>query len=245
MTDFNKVYQVTKDLNILYAEDNATFQEETNEVLSILFKKVTLANDGQEAIDMYKQYFTDTSSYYDIVITDMNMPYIDGIKLTKLIYELNSKQPIIVISGYTDTNNLVNFINIGVSQFLFKPIDSDKILSILFKIANEILELKSKQSIDSKILHLNDNYYWDSSEHTLYSNNVPVKLTRREILLLQLFIKNKNRISTYEEIFILLWKDEQYKATVQHLKTIISNFRKKIPYQKIESISKVGYKLKF
>ncbi len=242
MIDFNTVYDVTKDLTILYVEDDTNFREDTCDVLLTLFKNVDLSVDGQDAIEKYMSYFQYNKKYYDIVITDVKMPNLNGVELTKLIYEENKNQPIIVVSAYNDSSNLLEFVNIGIQQFIVKPIDADKMLEILYKVAQNILILE-KTILITQICNLNNNYTWDSIKNLLYCGKDIIKLSYKEIILMNLFIKNNDKISTYEEMFILLWQDEQHKASVQQLKPIVSNLRKKIPFQKIESISKIGYRL--
>ena len=242
MIDFNTVYNVTKDLTILYVEDDENFREDTSDVLLTLFKRVDLAVDGKKGIDKYLSYLKQEDKYYDIVITDVKMPIINGLELTKLIYKENITQPIIVISAHNDWENLLEFVNIGIKQFLVKPIDSNKILEILYEIGNNILTLQQNK-INLDIFKLNNNYHWDCINSLLYCGKDIVKLTNKELLLMKLFMKNKYITSAYEEIFIALWQDEQYRASVQQLKPLISNLRKKIPFQRIESLSKVGYRL--
>jgi len=242
MIDFNKVYNVTKNLTVLYVEDDKNFREDTCDVLSTLFKKIDLAFDGKDGIEKYLSYFTKNSKYYDIVITDVNMPIINGVDLTKLIYKENDTQPIIVISAHNESKYLLEFVNLGIKQFIMKPIDADKILESLYKVSSNIVN-KSKNIINLKLEELNNNYYWNYEENQLYIDKKIIKLSQKETILMKLFMKNKNRVSTYEEIFLVLWEDEQHKASLQQLKPLISNLRKKIPYQKIESLSKVGYKL--
>ena len=243
MTDFNCVYNVTKTLTILYVEDDKEFQENTSEVFNMLFKTVDTADDGQDGLDKYISYFKENEKHYDLVITDVNMPHLNGIKLTKLIYEINKSQNIIVVSAYNDSETLLEFLNIGIKQYLIKPIHSNKILDVLFEVATQILD--SKTSKDNSIEKLNQNYYWNYKDESLYFNNYSIYLTQRELLLMKLFMKNKNKISIYNEIFLKLWADEAYKVTVNHIKPIISNLRKKLPHQKILNISKIGYKIEF
>jgi DNA-binding response OmpR family regulator len=244
MVDFNSVYDVTKTLDILYVEDDKEFQENTTEVLNMLFSKVDIASNGKDGIDSYLSYFETNNKYYDIVITDVNMPYINGIELTKLIYKENKSQPIIVVSAYNDSENLLEFVNIGIKQFLIKPLDSNKILDILFEVANEIIDTKVIV-IDTYVEKLNNNYYWNYEQKQLYCDNHNIILSYKELLLMILFMKNKNKTSIYNEIFTELWGDDAYKIMPSQIKPIISNLRKKLPHQKILNISKVGYRLEF
>ncbi len=210
----------------------------------MLFKKVDTATNGKDGIDKYLSYFKQHNQYYDIVITDVNMPKLSGIELTKLIYEENKQQPIIVVSAYNDSGNLLEFVNIGIKQFLIKPLDSNKILDILFEVANEILD-KKNQTENTSIKKLNGNYSWNYDEELLYCDKDNITLPYKELLLMKLFIKNKTKATTYEEIYVELWKNDSYKITPNQIKPIISTLRKKLPYQKILNLSKIGYKLEF
>ncbi len=243
MITFDNVYNVTKDFNILYVEDDKEFQENTKEVLDMLFKQVDIASNGREGIDNYIGYFQEHQRYYDIVITDINMPYINGIELTKLIYKENKAQPIIVISAYNDSDNLMEFVNIGIKQFITKPLDSNKILETLYEIAIEILDMPENMVVDNNIVKLNNDYYWNYDDNQLYCDNYNISLSYKELLLMKIFMKNKSKPTIYDEIFVALWGDDAYKISPNQIKPIISNLRKKLPHQKIINLSKVGYKL--
>lgn len=72
-----------------------------------------------------------------------------------------------------------------------------------------------------------------------------MKLTSKEQKLLQLFIKNKEKISSVNEILFELWDTNEDLATKENLKPIISRLRKKIPSLTIEAIYNLGYRLVF
>ncbi|MEA3513039.1 MAG: response regulator [Campylobacterota bacterium] len=86
MVDFNSLHQLTKNLNVLYIEDDKNFRDETKDLFENIFKSVDIAFDGEMGLSLYKQYFKNYFSYYDIVITDISMPKMDGIELIKSIY---------------------------------------------------------------------------------------------------------------------------------------------------------------
>ncbi len=242
MIDFNSVYKVSNTLNVLYVEDDKEFRKNTTDVLDMLFNVVDTASNGKEGIDKYFDYFKEHSKYYDIVITDVNMPYLNGVDLSKLIYKENKIQPIIVVSAHNDSSDLMEFVNIGIKQFIMKPLDSNKILDTIYEIAVEILEVVDIP-VDTTTESLNNNYYWNYDDSQLYFDNYNIALSYKESLLMELFMKNKNKPTVYNEIFRELWGDDAYRITPSQIKPIISNLRKKLPYQKILNLSKVGYKL--
>jgi DNA-binding response OmpR family regulator len=243
MIEYSELYKLTSKLTILYIEDDVDFKEETCEILESLFRKVIIADDGMEGLVKYKKYFDDNHSFIDLVVSDVNMPRLNGVELTKEIYKLNPEQFIIIISAYNDSDHLLEFVNVGIEYFLTKPLDLDTTMQLFYDTSLKILE-KKDVSGEKSIIELNSDFYWNKKESLLYCKDSMVKLTFKERSLMQLFIKNQNKITTNDEIFNYLWEDIEF-ASAHNLKCIVSRLRKKLPNLEIENISKLGYKLKF
>ena len=126
----------TKNLKILYAEDDLELQEQTKEFFEVLFSSVTIVNDGALALEAYKK------ESFDIVISDIKMPNMDGIGLTTKIREINHDQCIIIVSAYNDNDYLLKFINLNIRQFIQKPIDVDNMLETLYHTSKAIVNEK-------------------------------------------------------------------------------------------------------
>jgi len=246
MADFNDVYNLTKNLKVLYIEDDFNFKKETSEIFNDIFSSVTTANNGEEGLNKYKNYFTENKKYFDIVLTDLNMPKKDGLNLIKEIYEINQYQVIIVISAYNTQENLLELVNIGIEQFLTKPLKYDNMLETFIQSANKIIKNNhnDKEKKSSNIL-LNNDYYFDTKTELLMHNNAIVKLTKKEYELMKLFIKNGSKITLFDEIYSKLWTYEPHIASQESLKPLISRLRKKIPGNTIENIYGLGYKIIF
>lgn len=127
-----------KDLNILYAEDNPYIQATTARTLELLFANVHLASDGVEALELYK------NKNIDVVLLDYIMPHIDGYEVARKIKQDNKNIPIIIASGYTYKEKLLNLQELEVAQFLEKPLKYDELISALKKVSSII---KTNQSI--------------------------------------------------------------------------------------------------
>lgn len=242
MINFRTLYQMTKNLNILYIEDDTSFLKETTEVFQELFNTVDTACNGEEGLNQYLLFFENYSKHYDMVVTDINMPKMDGIELIKKIYEINHKQIIIVISAHNEPQYLLELVNMGIEQFLLKPNNYDTILNIFYRSTQKLLQMNQPEEEILKIM-LENNIYWDKQSNTLWQNNEIIKLTKNETLLMKIFIKNKTKISTLQEIFHILWQDEPHLASTKTLKSIISRLRKKLPDTTIENVYSLGYRL--
>lgn len=233
----------TKDLNILFAEDHNELREGLSEILNSFFKNVTTVKDGQEALDLYVNNFIDNKSAYDIVLSDIQMPQMNGVELTKEIYNLNPSQIVIIISAHDESKYLLPLINLGIEYFITKPIDYEEFMNVLQNSAQKFSNLSSIETIDNKTqIKLSDDTVFDKHNSALLKNGQNVYLTKYEILFLQLLTKQMGKIFPNEEIvefFSLV--DESIDA--QNIRKLVSKLRKKLPANSLESIYAVGYKM--
>jgi diguanylate cyclase (GGDEF)-like protein len=125
-----------KNFTLLFIEDDADTQEHIKMLLEDDLKEIYQAYDGREGLELYKQKSP------DIVLTDINIPYLNGLELATQIKAIKQQQPIIMISAFDDKENLMSSINIGSDGFIAKPIDVDLLFSRLNAVAQE-LEHKS------------------------------------------------------------------------------------------------------
>ncbi len=143
--DIKNLKKYTQNLKVLYAEDETLLRTSTTVLLNSFFDHVDAVADGSEAIALYKKHHEDTNLYYDIVITDLLMPKIDGYKLSKSILEFNPKQEIIVFSAQANFDNLIELLNIGVNKFIQKPIKIAEFSKVLYDVSMNIRRLKREQ----------------------------------------------------------------------------------------------------
>jgi len=102
---------------LLYVEDNEEAQERMKMILQGSVNKFYQAYNGEEGIALYKE------KKPDIVLSDINMPIMDGLSMSQIIKDLDREQIIIIISAFDDKDSLLQAINMGVDYFLPKPID--------------------------------------------------------------------------------------------------------------------------
>jgi len=241
MNEYNKLFNFTKNLHVLYVEDDPDFRKNTYKILEHFFTKIDTAINGEEAYTKYLENFHTHQKYYDIIITDITMPKVNGLELTKKIYQKNSKQLVIVISAYDSSEYLLEFINVGIEHFLVKPFELKNLFKVLEKVSLKLLPL-TKDFIEPHITKLDNTFSWDCKKLLLFENSNECKLTKKEILLMQLFIKNTHRVVSFGEIYDTLWGENRHLASPHNLNPLISRLKKKLPDNLITSIYGFGYR---
>ena len=245
--DYEDIYKHTKDMQVLYVEDDKASQTEMAEIFEYFFYRVDISVDGVDGVSKYKNYFEANDKHYDIVITDINMPKMNGIELSKAVFEKNPTQELVIISAHDESEYLIQLINMGVNNFLLKPIDYDKILEVLYRIVNKKKEMKQLYKDSSKgdisIIDLDNNHRWNIKSQQLTKNGTSISLTKMEITLMKLLIKNGSNISTNDEILDEVWGAERDFTTNNNLNPLLSRLRKKLPKDMIKTQYGLGYRL--
>lgn len=151
--ELEELKKMTKSYKVLYVEDSIMVRKVTHKLLSTYFEHIDLAKDGLEAFQQYKKFHEDSDgNFYDIVITDLEMPVMDGEIFSKKILELNDTQEIIVISSVEDFKRLVDLINLGITKFISKPIEEEQLHSVLSHVYQNLhnKKLKLKEALEIK-----------------------------------------------------------------------------------------------
>lgn len=132
MNDIVLLKKYCDSLSILYVEDDELLRQSVLRYLQKICKHVDTANNGEEGLAAYQ------SAHYDIVLTDIKMPKMDGLAMTKAIKTINPEQEIVILSAHTETDLFLSSIHMGVSDYIIKPIDYEQMNAVLYKIANTI-----------------------------------------------------------------------------------------------------------
>jgi diguanylate cyclase (GGDEF)-like protein len=140
----------SKELRVLYVEDDENVRKQTALLLENLFGSVETACDGLEGLDKYN------NDNYDIVVTDIRMPKLDGIEMSENIKESNPNQAIIVTSAHNDSEILIDLIDIGIDGFTIKPFDTDKLIKTIYKVSKTIYQQKELQMYKNRLEEMVD-----------------------------------------------------------------------------------------
>ncbi|MDD2653136.1 MAG: response regulator transcription factor [Sulfurimonas sp.] len=242
--NFKELLNDTKKFSILFVEDYDELRENTREVLNKFFNNADSAKNGEEALQQYKNFYDKESKYYDIVLSDIQMPRMNGVELVERIYAINPLQTVIMLSAHDDAKYLIPLINLKVERFIKKPIDYQDLLSTLQKTTKKLI-LKNEQqnqSTPSSLIKLHGTCTFDKDTNILQVDNTMIPLTKYEILFLQILTNSVGKIYSNEEITAYYIASNENLDTL-HVRKLVSKLRKKISGNCIESVYGIGYRV--
>jgi len=152
-----------KNLTILFVEDDESTRVELINFLGTFFPKIISAKDGREAWEKF------TQNKIDLVVTDITLPYIDGLELISMIREQNSTIPLLILSAHTESKYFLESIKYGVDGYLMKPFDLEQFLAVVSKVVYR-LDMEQKfieynqnleRMVEKKTYELEHKYLYD------------------------------------------------------------------------------------
>ena len=214
-------------LTLLYVEDDEIIRQNAVEYLSAYFKEVYEAKDGQEGFECYEAYKP------DIIISDIEMPRLNGLDMAQKIRKKDKSIPIIISTAYTDTHYMLKAVELQLIKYIVKPISSKKL--------QEALNLLLEHFNINNIVTIDHQKHYDSLNKCFMVDKNIVKLTKKELQLLDLLAKNHHRVVNYEEIETHIWYDDS--MSMDALRALIRTLKKKLQGDYIENASGFGYRL--
>jgi len=166
VSDINRLKAQADGFDVLFAEDNDALRNQAGSLLKKLFDNVYLAEDGEIALGLFRQY------HPKIVITDIKMPKRDGLSLTRMIKSLTPETKVIVMSAFDDREHLHEAINCGVFRFLKKPASVTELSEALLDAIKAI-----KEEEQNRI------FYTQLSDVFNYQSALVVMMQERTMLL--------------------------------------------------------------
>ncbi len=139
------VVNALKQIKILYVEDEETIRSKLGHMLTRQCREVLLAENGETGLDIFK------TNKPDIVITDIDMPVMDGLELVSNIRKLNSNTPILVTTAFTETSKLIKLIQLKIDFYIQKPVKSDELFSALQKSASYLIQEEQVRKLSQAV----------------------------------------------------------------------------------------------
>lgn len=218
---------------ILIVEDEPISLEMLSKTLKEDFNVLT-ADNGKKGFELYKKFNP------HIIISDLNMPIMNGIELIQKIRELDQNSKIIITTFKNDVQTLLQASELKLFKYLIKPIDFIALKNI---IKESIEELNRFNTVALNLINISPTLIWKTSEFELFSNNQIVKLTPKEKKVLNLLLQKPNQVFTYNEIIYEVWEKNNEIGDRKTLKTMITSLRKKIEDVEINNVYGYGYKI--
>ena len=209
---------------VLLVEDEADAREILSFYLNTIFEDVVVAIDGQEALEIYQDDLS-RDKKFDLVLTDIKMPRLNGMDMIEKMLNLADNQKFIIVSAYKDEEKLLKSINFRVLGYFLKPINVDNMMEILKKAKVEVLKEKEQNRKD-KFIKINNHYEYSIKEKLLYCDSSLVKLSKKEVQLLDILMQNIGKIVTIKECKLALWEDVNKSDTT--FRTVMKRLKDKI-----------------
>lgn len=209
-------------MKILLLEDNKKLNEAITKRLKLKGYNVLSFFDGAEAYDAITEGFS-------CFILDINVPNIDGIKILKKIREFYTSLPVIIISASVELDVIKQAYEFDCNDFLKKPFFIDELEIKIEKFCN----------IQNDKIFFDDDCYFDFKSSTIIINGIENRLTKKEKLLINLFLTKQNHVITYETIENYVW--EGSFASLESIRSLLRRVRKILPKEYIQTIIDTGY----
>lgn len=217
---------------ILVVDDESTNIEIISEILSEDYI-IKIAKDGKSAYEKYRKYNP------SVIISDINMPIMDGIEMASKIREHDFNTKIIFITSHTDLHYLLKANTLKLTKYILKPIKKDELLE---SIETALKEITNYKIVSNSFLEIDKNYLWNFKTLELIKLGEVITLTPKERKILNYMFSNLGKIVTYDDLLYEVWDDYEI-PNKQTLKTMITNLRKKTPRELIHNVYGIGYKI--
>lgn len=196
-----------------------------------------IAVDGQEGFTM------STSKFYDLIILDINLPYINGIDLCKEIRKHNTKVPIIMLTAMGGTDFKLSGFDSGADDYLVKPFEFKELLA---RIKALIKRTTGVDDLTSNILKISD-LEMNLDTKVVKRSGQKIELTAKEFTLLEFLIRNKGRVLSRATIAEKVW-DITFDTGTNVIDVYVNFLRKKVdkdfPNKLIHTQVGMGYVIK-
>ncbi len=176
--------QHAQDLTVLYVEDDDHLRIETSKLFELFFKKIDLAENGRIGLDQYSH------NEYDLVLTDINMPEMNGIEMMQKIKEINPEQKIMAISAHNEPDILINLIKAGVDGFVLKPVIHQEVINNLYSVCRDTAAQKLNLVLMEELQQQKEQLEKQNSELQRQVNTIDTKHNQVEKLLATCVEKN-------------------------------------------------------
>ena len=203
-------------INLLVVEDEQRLADILKKQLEDSGFNVEIAYDGYIGKQLVEK------NKYNLIILDLNLPFINGYDLCKEIRKTDSKIPIIMLTAFGTPDNKITGFEVGADDYIVKPFDFRELLARV----NVFLRRSDSYTMTPKKIGI-ANLEMDLSTKTVTRADKKIDLTAKESLLLETFLKNKEKLLTREFIIEQVWGIE-FDPSTNIIDVYVNYLRKKI-----------------
>ncbi len=213
-------------MKILLLEDELLLNTAIKEFLEEQGHSVIDTIDGNEALDVIEH------ARFDLLILDINVPYLDGLSLLETLHAKKRYIPAIYISALVDIEDISRAFDLGCYDYLKKPFH-------LKELALRIEKVMSAKQEPTLHVTLSNNYTYDAQNTTLYFDKVPQTLSKKQLQIIDVLSKNIGRIVDFEMFRIYVWDEAIIdNATIR---AEVNRLKKSLKEDFIINVRAMGY----
>jgi DNA-binding response OmpR family regulator len=220
---------------ILIVEDNKDVNRMLTEVLVSNGYEMNSAYTGIDALKEIK------TQQYDLILLDIMLPYKSGDEILKEVREF-SDVPVIIISAKGMISTKIDLLKMGADDYITKPFDLDEVVA---RVETNLRRVHKQEKIENVFMY--KDMVFDGNSKRITVNNIELDLTAKECQIIEIMIKNRDRVFTKANLYESIWQDA-YLGDDNAVKTHISNLRSKLKVSNadneyIETVWGLGYRL--
>ena len=216
-------------MKILLLEDDILLNAAISTYLTSIGHSITSVRDGNVCLELLEK------EEFDLLVFDINVPNIDGLSILERLHEQKRVIPVIFISTLIDIEDISRAFELGCFDYLKKPFHL-KELSLRIDKISQIAQAKRKHK------RLSNSYSFNSENMTLYFNNDPQVLSKRQSQIIGFLAYNRGIVCSYEMFMEHVWDDVE--VDIATIRAEINRLKNHLKEDFIVNIRGVGYMVK-
>jgi two-component system, OmpR family, response regulator len=216
---------------ILFIEDDADLAHGIGVFLDSDFD-LTVTSNGAGGLKKFKR------QAYDLVMLDLSLPDMPGLKVCQKLRQLDQEVPIFVLTGTADTEVQIELLNAGADDYLVKPFDGRQLRA-------RIKALLRRSGLSSPAILRTHNLVMDTQKRAVRRGEEVISLRRKEYDILEYLMRHKGQVVTKATLFDHVWgKGVRPNSIDVHIKRLRDKVDRPFEVPLIETAHSVGYLVK-
>lgn len=220
-------------MKLLLVEDERRIAQNIKKGLEQDGYAVDVAYDGEEG------YASASADDYDVIISDVMMPEVDGLEMCRRLRADGNKTPLLLLTAKDDERDIVHGLDVGADDYLAKPFSFNVLLARI-----RALMRRPQQTLGERLIV--GDLEMDIAEKQVSRAGVPLKLSMKEYSILEYLMRNPDRVLSKNNIISHVW-DFDADVLPNNVEVFINLLRGKIDkpfsYPLIHTVRGFGYKV--